>query len=189
MAQATRRSKKKRKLVRFEYDTSSPRPVQAASLALVLMRYLQVNSMTEFLDLARLSPERAEHTTKTFVERLATLNLDDESQSLLNEHMPLLSRMRIKPQVTLGICPECLQRSPGHGWQLVRTAAPSKCRMTAGCEGAPIRVTAAKKVEVVTDHEWNVLVEEPDEALVEEDQMLLDTIDEPRQEVLVDLDF
>lgn len=117
---------------RLKTNQAAPPAARAASIALGLMRAAKV---TRWADLGDVLP--------------AAVELADDEHRLLVEHVEVLSFLRLAarledgtkaPTVTVAVCPECGE------WVLVSSGpAPSRCEMTRGCAGKPVKAAVATK--------------------------------------------
>lgn len=142
---------KPKPVVRFETPTEVPDLHAAASLTIAMVKFLQSNTLDEVI--SKTAPENVKKQSRLFVTRLGQIDLSPHQEHLLNTYLPVLRLITVKPGSTLAVCPECVtEPTPEapipHGWQLVGSTKPSRCRMTAGCEGKPERATQAKKIEL-----------------------------------------
>ena len=105
---------------------------RAASIALGLMRAAGVKRWAE---MGHVLP--------------AAVELFDEEHRLLVDHIEILAFLRLQarledgtrtPMVTVAVCPACGE------WVLVSSGpAPSRCEMTRGCAGKPVKAAVATK--------------------------------------------
>lgn len=116
-----------RKTIR--HNLTAPGPIQAAQIALVLM---QVAKSTNWAGVV------AETTLAQRVQ------LTPEQQQLLEEHrgyLPYLTRGGNGGTLrSLLACPTC-----GRTMFIGSASAPSKCQMTLGCEGSPIKAKSTQE--------------------------------------------
>lgn len=116
-----------RKTIR--HNLNAPAPIQAAQIALVLMQVAKTTNWAGVIADTTLS-ERVELTS--------------EQQKLLEEHrgyLPYLTRGgRDGTLRSLVACPVC-ERTMFIG----TGTAPSKCQMTLGCEGAPVKAKSTQE--------------------------------------------
>jgi hypothetical protein len=70
---------------------------------------------------------------------------DDQLDALRNNAHILALVGHRAPVVSIAICPECRR------WSLCTEPAKSKCKLTMGCPGKPVRIQAAKRVKVAAD--------------------------------------
>lgn len=116
-------------------DTDDPVLLRAAGLALAAMRFARVPTYTEMMD-----HFRADDT--------GALVCSDEQWQLMARHGRALTGLRLgstsegEPSTTIAVCPTCAQ------FIYVSTGAttPTHCTMTIGCEGAPKKAKAARRV-------------------------------------------
>lgn len=125
MARATK--PQVRKTIR--HNPNVPGPIQAAQLALVLM---QVAKTTNWAGVV------ADEELATRVE------LTPEQQQLLEDHrgyLPYLTRGGREGTLrSLVACPKC-----GRTMFIGTASVPSKCQMTLGCEGKPVKAKSTQE--------------------------------------------
>lgn len=115
-------------------DPSLPPDCQAVSLGLAVLREAKVSTWCE------LGP--------TLERWPSHVVLTEEQLLLLRQHSGLLGliawRDGKKPMVTLAICPEChrFEQTTGAWWR--------KCQLKLHCQGAPVKVSPAKRAPMVT---------------------------------------
>lgn len=145
------------KPVRFT-ETDGPVMAQAVGLALGLMNYLRLSTWDEVTQAAVLYDNVDEYGEQR--RRLAALVLSEHQHAILDRHANIFSWLRLNPVVSIAYCPECFTPTyrqdgeagrPGdfvgaHGWVLASRAAPTKCRLTPGCPGKPVKVRSTPKV-------------------------------------------
>lgn len=71
------------------------------------------------------------------VKAFKAVDLTDPQLETINAWQPVLNLVQVNPAVIPVICPLC-----GH-YVLTGDTAPSRCMVTAGCEGKPFKVIAA----------------------------------------------
>lgn len=71
------------------------------------------------------------------VKAFKAVELTEAQQETVNLWQPVLNLVQVSPAVIPVICPKC-----GH-YVLTGDTAPSRCMVTAGCEGKPFKVAAA----------------------------------------------
>lgn len=117
---------------RLRINPTAPPMAWAASIALGLMRAAGV---TRWAEMGEVLP--------------AAVELADDEYRLLVDHVEILSFLRLavrRPDgtrtqtVTVAVCPDCGE------WVLVAGGAgPSRCEMTTGCTGKPVKAAVATK--------------------------------------------
>ncbi|HEX9225992.1 MAG TPA: hypothetical protein VF885_04970, partial [Arthrobacter sp.] len=108
---------------------------QAVSLGLAVLRKCKQNSWDELV-----TAMAANDTV--VIKAFKALDLEDEQLDVMSRRQPELGLIRIAPPVVPAVCPSCGM------FILTSDQAPSKCQVTAGCEGKPAKVAAAKAVKV-----------------------------------------
>ena len=125
MARATK--PQVRKTIR--HNTSAPEPIQAAQIALVLMQTAKTTNWAGVI---------ADTTLASRVQ------LTPEQQSLLEKHrgyLPYLTRGGREGTLrSLVACTTC-----GRTMFIGTGTAPSKCQMTLGCEGTPVKAKSVQE--------------------------------------------
>jgi hypothetical protein len=118
----------------LEANKDLPELARAVSLALGVLRHAKVHAWSE---LGSMMP--------------VGLELTQGQYDLMIAHAQYLGFIRFgtpvgkekSPTVTVAVCPKC------DGWILMSSgAAPSKCKITLGCTGTPMKAGVAKKIEV-----------------------------------------
>jgi hypothetical protein len=116
---------------RIKYNTTAPPLAQAASIALAVLRAAGAKSWGELGD--RIP---------------ATIELAAWEHELLVEHADVLGFLRLtqktedgrSPTVTVAVCPACGE------WVLASQGpAPTRCEITRGCTGKPVKAAVATK--------------------------------------------
>lgn len=117
---------------RLKTNPAAPAMARAASVALGLMRAAGV---TRWADIGDVLP--------------AAVALSVEEHRLLVDHVEILSFLRLAARlpdgtrtqtVTVAVCPDCGE------WVLVAGGAgPSRCEMSMGCTGKPVKAAVATK--------------------------------------------
>ena len=102
----------------------------AVSLALTILRRAKANTWEELGD-AMASEDPAA------VKALQAIDLTDTQLALIGEHANILPLIRLTPPAIPAVCPVCGQ------FVLVAAQTPSKCLVTGGCAGKPVKVGAA----------------------------------------------
>ena len=120
---------------RLKTNPTAPPMAHAASIALGLMRAAGVTRWAEMGDVLP-----------------AVVDLSPEEHRLIVDHMEILSFLRLAarladgtrtPTVTVAVCPTCGE------WVLVSSApGPSRCEMTRGCAGKPVKAAVATKEQL-----------------------------------------
>lgn len=122
-----------RKTIR--HNDSAPGPIQAAQIALVLMQVAKTTNWAGVI------------TDTTLASRV---QLTPAQQELLEEHrgyLPYLTRGGREGSLrSLVACPAC-QRAMFIG----TGSAPTKCQMTLGCEGSPVKARSTQEPLPKTD--------------------------------------
>jgi hypothetical protein len=107
----------------FALDDAASPLMQAASLALALLRAAKVAAWCELV---------AEP------DRLAGVHVSSEQLDLLNTHREALGWLQVGPPlVTVAVCPDCSRIT------IVTGTPATTCPMTLGCNGKPVRAAAA----------------------------------------------
>jgi len=76
-------------------------------------------------------------------EMPADLELTEDQLEAIEANAPILTLVGHRsPVVSIAICPECGR------WALCTSATKTKCKMTFGCSGRPVRVQPAKRVPI-----------------------------------------
>lgn len=120
---------------RYDTERTLPRLAQAVSLAFAVM---DAGKAVKWEDLNSVLP--------------MNIDLADDQIDLLRENEQTLVLLRygvrdksINAQgvktTPIVVCPVCER------WMMVGTTAPASCKMTLGCPGKPVKVSAAKKME------------------------------------------
>jgi len=104
------------------------------------------------------TPERAvaiwlavlSHCKVTTLDELGAipddLVLSDEQLAALRDNAHILALVGHRaPVVSIAMCPDCRR------WSLCAEPPKSKCKLTMGCPGKPVRIQAAKRIKVATD--------------------------------------
>ncbi len=117
---------------RLKTSPAVPPTARAASIALGLLRAAGVTRWAEIGDVLP-----------------AAVELSDAEHRLLVDHVEILSFLRLAARlpdgtrtqtVTVAVCPACNE------WVLVAGGpAPSRCEMTRGCTGKPVKAAVAAK--------------------------------------------
>lgn len=110
----------------IRHDPSKPDVVQAAQIAMLVMKKLRVNQWRDVVELAATTDVR---------ERV---QLTPEQQSLLDANMNVLPHLMVKPITTVFACDTCgLYGLAGKG------AVGKKCSLTLHCPGALHKASSA----------------------------------------------
>lgn len=116
----------------------------SVSLAVAILKKCRINTWDELL--AAMADSEA-FVVKTF----SGLELGNSQLELLGAFTPVLQTISIKPVTIPAICPVC-----GLYVLLGTGTVPSKCLVTAGCTGKPVKPTAATAAkEPVADFDSN----------------------------------
>ena len=117
---------------RLKTSPAVPPTARAASIALGLLRAAGVTRWAEIGDVLP-----------------AAVEISDAEHRLLVDHVEILSFLRLAARlpdgtrtqtVTVAVCPACNE------WVLVAGGpAPSRCEMTRGCTGKPVKAAVAAK--------------------------------------------
>lgn len=140
------------RLVRaVSFETPEGPPLaQAVSLALSVIKAAKATTWEEV-------PAIDTASTPVIVSPAGLhINLSLAQADLIAEHAAhfvLISTAA--PIMTLAVCPDC------DGWTVVAGAGPTKCKTKLGCEGKPVKASAAKKAVPVP-------VETPDDPILED---------------------
>lgn len=119
--------------VRFAVP-STPPVAQAASVALAVARYAKCGSWTELAEKVHAGDEAT-------LRLLAAVDIDEATEALLETHEAVLSLLRVRPLLTIAVCPECLR------WTLSAGAVPTRCKTNRGCVGKPVKASIAARVK------------------------------------------
>lgn len=76
-------------------------------------------------------------TDPLVVKAFRAMELTDRQLETINEWQPVLNLIQVAPPVIPAVCPAC------NYYVLTADTAPSRCMVTAGCEGKPFKVTGA----------------------------------------------
>lgn len=116
-----------RKTIR--HNLTAPEPIQAAQIALVLMGVAQTSNWAGVVAKGDLA---------------AKVQLTPEQQALLEKHrgyLPYLTRGGREGTLrSIVACTVC-----GRTMFIGSASAPSKCQMTLGCEGTPVKAKASQE--------------------------------------------
>lgn len=103
----------------------------AVSLAVAILKKSRSNTWDELLaGMAGQEP--------AVMKAFASLELTNSQLDLLGSYVPVLRMISIKPVTVPAICPEC-----GLYILMSTGTVPSKCLVTAGCTGKPVKPAAA----------------------------------------------
>lgn len=105
----------------FSTDYDAPEVIQAASLAMGLLKKTKQESMTELL--AAIAAKREDVLTALSKVQLTTRQL-----GLLQRHSTPLGLLRCQPHAHLAYCQDC------QAYALTSNTAPTRCQITTGCE-------------------------------------------------------
>ena len=116
----------------------------SVSLAVAILKKCRINTWDELLAaMADAEP----FVVKTF----SALELGNSQLELLSGFTPVLQTISIKPATVPAVCPVC-----GLYVLLGTGTVPSKCLVTAGCTGKPVKPTAATAAkEPIADFDVN----------------------------------
>lgn len=103
----------------------------SVSLAVAILKKCRINTWDELL---AAMADNEPFVVKTF----SALELGNSQLELLGGFTPVLQTISIKPVTVPAICPAC-----GLYVLLGTGTVPSKCLVTAGCTGKPVKPTAA----------------------------------------------
>lgn len=115
----------------LETNSEYSETAQAVSLGLAVLRKCKQNSWEELV--AAMAADDV-----TVIKAFQALDLDEDQLELMGRRQREIGLVRITPAVVPAICPACEM------FILTSDAAPAKCQVTAGCEGKPAKVAAAK---------------------------------------------
>lgn len=111
-----------------------PRAAAAAGLALAVLIKTKTATWAEGIEKAAADGQWP----------MPIVQLDEDQIDLLDEHREALRLLRTdgarKTLVTLAACSDCAA-----AWLLSAGAPPTRCNLTDGCGGKPVKATAAKR--------------------------------------------
>lgn len=110
--------------------------LDAAGVVMSLLRTSAISSLAE-LEAALAAPEPDE----ALVKKLAKYELTDAQLFAIERNRELLLMIRHSPAVSIAVCPAC------EGVSAVAGVAPTKCRTRLGCDGKPVKSTAATQFD------------------------------------------
>lgn len=117
---------------------------EAVSLAMALLRKCKQNSWSELLS-------GMESGEPVAAKAMRNIDLTDEQLETIGQYVPVLELIRIRPAATPCICPVC------SAYVLVSDTKTTKCLVTTGCEGKPVKIKPAsavkKEAQPVPDNE------------------------------------
>lgn len=103
---------------------------EAVSLGIALLKKAKQNTWPELV-------EAMGSENLLVIKAFKAVDLTDGQLDTVNTWQPVLNLVKVNPAVIPVICPEC-----GH-YVLTGDTPPSRCMVTAGCEGKPFKVIAA----------------------------------------------
>lgn len=106
---------------------------EAVSLGIAVLKKAKQNTWAELV-------EGMNSGNLLVVKAFKALDLTDAQLEAVNTWQPVLNLVKINPAVIPVICPVCQY------YVLTGDTAPSRCMVTAGCEGKPFKVAAATGV-------------------------------------------
>ena len=109
-----------------EYDGLA----EAVSLGIALLKKAKQNTWPELI-------EAMGANNLLVIKAFKVVDLTDAQLETVDTWQPVLNLVKVNPAVIPVICPVC-----GH-YVLTADTAPSRCMVTAGCEGKPFKVAAA----------------------------------------------
>lgn len=118
--------------VRFVTAPTAPRLARAVSVALAVLRHTKARTWAELA-------ARIDSGNEDVLRLLAGIELDDDQQALLDQHTPVLGLVSAIPLTTVAVCPQC------SGWVLASAKSPTRCTITTGCAGKPVKASVAPK--------------------------------------------
>lgn len=122
------------KSIQLEVPRNTLPELEAAALALYVLRRSKAGSWSKMLEEAAAGPG-------TSRSAFAMFDFTDDQLDVLHENEHLLRQLRLTPTVQLAVCPEC-------GAALwVEGTAPNKCTIGVACTGNPIKAPLAKAVK------------------------------------------
>lgn len=122
--------KKTPQVTRYDTPADLPAAVQAAGIALAILKAAKVQDWVELASLLGGRP-----LAEIGVE------LDAAQIELIDDNKDVLPFLRTSPNVTVAACRDCGE------FVAVAGTPPTKCRMTDGCTGKMLKAAAAKKVK------------------------------------------
>jgi hypothetical protein len=109
-----------------EYDGMA----EAVSLGIALLKKAKQNTWPELV-------EAMGSGNLLVIKAFKAVDLTDAQLDTVNLWQPVLNLVKVNPAVIPVICPVC------EHYVLTGDTAPSRCMVTAGCEGKPFKVAAA----------------------------------------------
>jgi hypothetical protein len=109
-----------------EYDGLA----EAVSLGIALLKKAKQNTWPELI-------EAMGAGNLLVIKAFKAVDLTDPQLDTINLWQPVLNLVKVNPAVIPVICPVC------EHYVLTADTAPSRCMVTAGCEGKPFKVAAA----------------------------------------------
>lgn len=101
----------------------TPEVLAAAALGIRLLKKAKCTTWAEYLS----------GDTEAAALTRAAFQATEDQQALLERNTLALSGIRITPTVTIAYCPQCA------GWTFIDGSAPSRCLISPGCEGKPVK--------------------------------------------------
>lgn len=114
---------------------AGPEVLAAASLTTTLMKALDAVTFDQLAH--AFNPPSAKAS-----KMLAEIRLDPRVFDLMQAHQEDLRMLRTSPVVNIALCPSCKTVSAVVG------AAPTRCHLTLGCEGQPVKSGTVTKQEL-----------------------------------------
>ena len=135
----------KPKRTTFAVDCSAPVLVQAASVVLSMLALVRHHTLAE-LEQAVTDGDRATFDALAAVvlpEQIEMLLADPDVRSVMDQLRAKVNRNDSREQIlTLAQCPQC------RVWSLCSSGGPSRCLLSGGCAGIPVRASVAKRIEM-----------------------------------------
>lgn len=103
---------------------------EAVSLGIALLKKAKQNTWPELVTAMG-------SNNLLVIKAFKAVDLTDAQLDTINMWQPVLSLVKVNPAVIPVICPVC------EHYVLTADSAPSRCMVTAGCEGKPFKVAAA----------------------------------------------
>lgn len=103
---------------------------EAVSLGIAVLKKAKQNTWAELV-------EGMDSGNLLVIKAFKALDLTDAQLEAVNNWQPVLNLVKINPAVIPVICPAC------EYYVLTGDTAPTRCMVTAGCEGKPFKVAAA----------------------------------------------
>lgn len=158
------RPRKKPDLARFDTpaigsgEGEFPELAAAASLTVAILKHLGVDSVDTLYNksLGEATQSTSHRFDRVFWRKYALLSVTEEQSALISKYLPVLRFLRTKPIIHIAVCPVCFRSADGgvpHGWQPVTGQPPSKCKVTLGCPGKPLKAPVPPKVYVPAEQD------------------------------------